>query len=105
MKIYRIIFFECLIYLSLLPFFLVATYDLIVFYFAPKGGGNALAMIVISVMTYGFACIITVPSIIYILNTLKKRNLEIKRRIKILLGIIVGVVVIPPIYIFTAINT
>ena len=104
MKINRIIFLECLVYLSLIPFFIAVTYDLIVFYAVAEksiiaGGGDALVLAVISAMTYCVTCIISVPSIIYILYVLKKRNLKIKIRIKILLGIIIGVIVFPPVYI------
>jgi hypothetical protein len=81
------------------------TYDFIVFAEAARsssfgGGADALALAVISTVTYCFACIISLPSIIYICYIERLRYIKIKPRLKFLVVLILSVIFFPPICIF-----
>lgn len=103
MKINGVVLLEWLIFISLVPFFLALTYDLIVIATIANssihgGGGDAILLTIISAITYCFACIISIPSIIYIFYVTKKRKEIIKTRLKILLSTIILVIFVPLIY-------
>jgi hypothetical protein len=102
MKINRVNVLECLVYIALVPFLMALTYDFIVFAEAARssslgGGADALALVVISTVTYCFACIISVPSIIHIFYAERKRNIKIKARLKFLFTLSLLVISLPPI--------
>jgi hypothetical protein len=98
-----LVLLECLIIGSLLPFFLVLAYDLSVFATIANssirgGGGDAILLLMISAITYCFACGISIPGLVYIFYVSNKRKEKIKTRITILTVTVAFVVLAPLMY-------
>ena len=94
---------ERVIFCALLPFFFVLAYDFSVFATVAnssiKGsGGNAITLLMISAITYGFACVVALPALLYIYYVSNRRKEKVTTRSKLLTAAVLFVVSVPLLY-------